>query len=306
MSDTSIRRGALTRSSAKRRRDILGFYLFISPWLIGFFGLILGPMLYSLYGALSVWDGVRHPQFIGLGNFINIFTSDDVFVTATKNTFYYAAVSVPTSIVLSLLLALLLDKKRPGTGLLQMIYYFPSVCTGIAVYMVWIWFFNGETGVINYILSTVGIKGPNWLADPQWAMPAIILMNMTFCGGQMLIFIAGLKQIPAQYYEAALIEGASGRQRFWRITIPLLSPVILFNTIMGLISAFQVFGQVLVLTEGGPMKATYVYGYEIYKTAFSYFKFGYAAAISWVLFVILMLLSVAIMKGTSSKVNYEL
>ena len=272
MSDIAISHAARLRSSHKKRRDTIGFYLFISPWLIGFFGLTLGPMLYSLFGALSSWDGVRPPQFIGLGNFINIFTNDDVFLTATRNTFYYAIASVPTSIILSLLLALLLDKKRPGAGLLQMIYYFPSVCAGIAVYMVWIWFFNGETGVINYIFSLVGIKGPNWLADPNWAMPAIILMNLTFCGGQMLIFIAGLKQIPAQYYEAALIEGASGRQRFLRITLPLLSPVILFNTIMGLIGAFQVFGQVLVLTEGGPIKATYVYGYEIYKTAFLFFR----------------------------------
>ena len=292
--------------NTKKKRDTFFFYVCISPWLIGFFGLTIGPMLYSLYGAMSSWDGVLPPNFIGLKNFTELLTSDSLFLKATINTFYYAAVSVPTSILFALFLAFLLSRNHRAAGIFQAIFYFPSICAGIAVYMIWIWLFNGELGAINYFLSLVGIRGPNWLADPAWAMPSMFIMNLTFCGSQMLIFIAGLKQIPAQYYEAAIIDGAGSAQMFRKITLPLLSPVVLFNTVMGMIGAFQVFGQPLILTGGGPMQATYVYGLFIYKASFYHFKFGYAAAASWILFAILMVLSLLVMKISASRINYEM
>ncbi len=294
------------RRSLIRRRNNLFFYIFISPWLIGFLGLTIGPMLYSLFGALSKWDGVTAPQFIGMKNFVRLFTYDDLFLKSLKNTFLYVLMSVPSSVALALLLAFLLNMKHRGTGIFQAIFYFPSVSAGIAVYMVWIWLFNGEVGVFNYLLSLLGIQGPRWLSDPKWAMTSMVIMNLTFCGGQMLIFLAGLKQIPAQYYEAATIDGASGAQQFFRITIPLLSPTVLFNGIMAMISAFQIFGQALILTEGGPVQSTYVMSLFIYNNAFLYGKFGYSSAASWVLFLILMGISLVVMKLSDKHVNYEM
>lgn len=293
-------------SKKNQLREARAFYMFIAPWLIGFFGLTLGPMLYSLYGALSDWGGVLPPVFIGVDNFLEIFTNDPEFWKSFSKTLYYVVVSVPTSVAMALFLAFMLNNSRKATGLFQAIFYFPSVCSGIAVYMVWIWIFNSETGVFNYLLSLIGIKGPMWITDTAWAMPSLIIMNLTFCGGQMLIFIAGLKQIPSEYYEAATIDGASKLKQFGHITLPLLGPIILFNTIMGMIGAFQMFGQPFILTGGGPMRATYVFGIYIYESAFLYFKFGYAAALSWVMFLMLIVLSLIVMKYSDSKVNYDI
>lgn len=287
----------------QRRNDIY-FYIFIAPWLIGFFGFTIGPMLYSLFGALSKWDGVTAPVFTGLKNFQRLLTYDELFRKATLNTFKYVLMSVPSSVLMALLLAFLLNTKHKAAGIFQVIFYFPSVSAGIAVYMVWIWLFNSELGVFNYLLSLLGISGPNWLADPNWSMPAMVIMNLTFCGGQMLIFLAGLKQIPEQYYEAATIDGASAGRKFLNITLPLLSPTVLFNGIMAMIGAFQVFGQALILTEGGPVQSTYVMGLFIYDYAFLYGKFGYSCAASWILFVILMIISLFVMKLSSKHVNY--
>lgn len=292
-----------TAGIIQRRNDIY-FYICVLPWILGFLGFTIGPMLYSLYGALSKWDGVTPPSFVGMKNFVRLLTFDELFLKSLYNTFRYVIMSVPTSVLLALLLAFLLNTSHKGTGLFQVIFYFPSVSAGIAVYMVWIWLFNAELGVFNYLLSILGIPGPNWLSDPRWSMPAMVIMNLTFCGGQMLIFLAGLKQIPVQYYEAATIDGASTGRQFRSITLPLLSPTILFNGIMAMISSFQVFGQALILTEGGPIQSTYVMGLFIYDYAFLYGKFGYSCAASWVLFVILMIISLFVMKASSKHVNY--
>lgn len=302
--------GALSKkkhaSSRKSSRDNRYFYLFILPWLIGFFGLTIGPMLYSLFGSFCKWDGISAPQYIGIKNFLKLFTFDELFRKTMLNTLYYVVMAVPSSLLLSLLLAFLINGKHKFTGVFQAIFYFPSVSAGIAVYMVWIWFFNSEVGVFNYFLSLLGIQGPRWLSDPNVSMFTLVIMNLTFCGGQMLIFLAGLKQIPLAYYEAATIDGANGFQKFFKITLPMLSPTILFNGIMGMIGAFQIFGQALILTEGGPVQSTYVMGLFIYKSAFNYGKFGYASAASWVMFVVLMLLSFIVMRLSEKHVNYEM
>lgn len=288
------------------RKERRYFYLFISPWLIGFFLLTIGPMLYSFYGALCDWDGMSMPRFIGLDNYLRTIGSNQDFRRALVNTFVYAVFSVPTSMIFALFLAFLLNKNHKGAGIFQALFYFPSVAAGTAVYMVWIWLFNAETGVFNYLLSLIGIEGPRWLSSAEWAMPSLIIMNLTFCGQAMLIFLAGLKQVPETYYEAAEIDGASEWQKFINITLPMISPVVLLNTIMGIISAFQIFNQPFIMTNGGPMKATYMYGMLIYDTAFYFLRFGEAAAQSWILCVLLMALSVAVMKLMNRKTVYEL
>lgn len=281
------------------------FYLFISPWLIGFICLTVGPMLYSLYGSLCEWDGFSTPIFLGLDNYIHTIFDNQDFGRSLKNTFVYAICSVPTSMAMALFLAFMLNKPHKGAGLFQALFYFPSVAAGTAVYIVWIWLFNSQTGVFNYLLSLLGIEGPNWLTSVEWAMPSLIIMNLTFCGQAMLIFLAGLKQVPLEYYEAADIDGANGIAKFFRITVPMIMPVVILNTIMGMISSFQVFNQPYILTEGGPMKSTYTYGMMIYDTGFRFYRFGEASAQSWILCVILVVLTVIVMNLMNKKTEYE-
>lgn len=266
----------------------------------------IGPMIYSFYCALCEWDGMSAPIFSGLDNYTRTITSNQDFRRALVNTFVYAVFSVPTSMIFALFLAFLLNKNHKGAGIFQALFYFPSVAAGTAVYMVWIWLFNGETGVFNYLLSLIGIEGPKWLASTEWAMPSLILMNLTFCGQAMLIFLAGLKQVPAAYYEAAEIDGATEFGKFANITLPMISPVVLLNTIMGMISAFQIFNQPFIMTGGGPMKSTYMYGMLIYDTGFYFFRFGEAAAQSWILCFLLVALTVIVMKLMNRKTVYEL
>nr|WP_308627284.1 sugar ABC transporter permease [uncultured Eisenbergiella sp.] len=292
--------------STLERKERRYFYLFIAPWLVGFFLLTIGPMIYSFYCALCDWDGMSAPVFTGLDNYTRTISSNQDFRRALVNTFVYAVFSVPTSMLFALFLAFLLNKNHAGAGIFQALFYFPSVAAGTAVYMVWIWLFNGETGVFNYLLSLVGIEGPKWLSSTEWAMPSLILMNLTFCGQAMLIFLAGLKQVPAAYYEAAEIDGASEFAKFMKITLPMISPVVLLNTIMGMISAFQIFNQPFIMTGGGPMKSTYMYGMLIYDTGFYFFRFGEAAAQSWILCFLLVVLTVIVMKLINRKTVYEL
>ena len=287
------------------RKERRNFYIFISPWLVGFFALTLGPMLYSFYGSLSDWDGFSAPQFTGLDNYIRTITANADFPVALKNTFVYVIFAVPSSMALALLLAFLLNQKHKGAGIFQALFYYPSIAAGAAVYIVWQWLYNSETGVINYLLSLIGIEGPKWLTSPDWSMPSLIIMNLTFCGQAMLIFLAGLKQVPQEYYEAASIDGASEFQKFFHITLPMISPVVLLNTVMGMISSFQVFNQPYIMTNGGPMKSTFTYSMLIYNTGFRYFYFGDAAAQSWILCILLVIVTMIVMKVTNKKVVYD-
>ncbi len=283
----------------KRKGETLSFYLFILPWLLGFILLSLVPMLYSLFTSFTDWNGISDPVFTGLVNYRQIFR-DELFYTSFRNTLYFALVSVPLNLVLALVLAMLLNKDRLGTTFFRSVFYLPSVVSGVAIYIVWQRLFNSESGFINYALRLVGIEGPSWLRDPRVAMLSIILMSMAFCGSQMLIFLAGLQDIPRTYYEAAHLDGATPGQTFWRITLPLLSPVLLFNLIIGIIGGLQVFTQPFVLSngEGTPAYSTYVYAMGIYKTAFAQHRFGYASALAWVMFLVIMLVSVLVFRSS--------
>ena len=253
-------------------------------------------MLFSLYTCFTTWDGINQPTFSGISNFVKMFADDSQFYASLWLTFEYVLIGVPTSLTFALILAALLCNNVKGSALFQGLYYFPSVVSGVAVFLVWEYMFDPYNGIINYFLSLIGINGPAWLSSPDWSMPSLIVMNLFFCGGQMLIFVAGIKQIPSSYYEAARIDGAGSLACFFRITLPLLVPMIVFNLIMNMIGSIQVFAQAFVMTGGGPAKSTYFYVYYLYDTAFRFTDFSYASTMSWFMFLIILLLSILVLK----------
>jgi multiple sugar transport system permease protein len=233
-----------------------------------------------------------------------MFTADPDFYPTIGRTFYYAGGTVILGVGLALVLATLINQKIWGRTVFRAIYYLPTVVTGVPVYIVWSWMFDPTSGIFNYLLSKIGIQGPQWLASPNWAMPALIVMSLTATGGAIVIFLAGLQGIPKDLYEAAAVDGAGVLTRFWHVTVPMLSPVILFNVILGIIGGLQVFAQPFVMTGGGPVHATYVYGLYLYDFAFQYFDFGYASGLAWVLFVITIVLSLLVLLFSRGRVFY--
>ena len=288
-----------------RKKQAKYFYMFISPWLIGFFLLTVIPLGYSIYLSLTKYTGYKAPKFIGIQNYMDMFFHDTLFWSSLANSFKYAILAVPTSLILALLIAVLLSRESKSSNFFQIVLFFPSIATGAAVFTVARYLLRGEGGLINYFLSLLGIKGPFWLTDAKWAMISLVIVNLLFCGQQMLIFLAGIKQIPASYYEAAKMDGANDIACFFRITLPLISNVFVFNLIMGIISALQVYGQPLIMTGGGPLKKTYMYGMYIYDSGFSFGRFGYAAALAWVMYLIILFISKVILGAMEQLMNYE-
>lgn len=287
------------------RRQARYFYMFVSPWILGFFLLTFIPLIYSIYLSLTQYNGISSPKFIGLQNYADIFLRDDLFKESLINAFHYALLAVPTSLILALILAFLLSKESRISNFFQIVFYFPAIASGVAVFTVAKFLLRGEGGLINYILSFFNIQGPFWLTDPSWAMNSLVIVNLLFCGSQMLIFLAGIKQIPDSYYEAAKMDGAGNIRCFFSITLPLIINVFVFNLVMGIINAFQVFVQPLIMTGGGPFKQTYVYGMYIYDTGFSFGRFGYAASLAWIMFVIILFISLVVLKSLEKRMNYE-
>lgn len=288
-----------------RKKQTKYFYMFISPWLAGFFLLTLIPLAYSIYLSLTQYNGLSAPEFIGLQNYTDILFHDDLFRKSLVNSFVYAVLAVPSSLILALLIAFLLSKESKISDFFQIIYFFPSIAAGAAVYTVVKLLLKGEGGLFNYILSLFGIQGPYWLTDSKWAMIALVIANLLFCGQQMLIFLAGIKQIPASYYEAAKIDGAGNIKSFFKITLPLISNVFVFNLVMGIINAFQIFVQPLIMTGGGPFKKTYMYGMYIYDSGFSFGRFGYAASLAWIMYLIILFISMVVLKSLQKLMDYE-
>jgi multiple sugar transport system permease protein len=287
------------RASARR------FYIFISPWLLGFTMFVLLPMCFSLYASFTSWNGVNTPKFQGLKNYIDIFTNDLMFWDSVKNTLYYVGVNVPLNMTVALLLAMLLNKRLPLTNFFRSVFYLPTILSGVAISITWLYLYNPDTGVINTLLRSIGIEGPRWLLDTQWAMPGLLIMDAFTIGTMMLIFMAGLLDVPRDYYEAATIDGANKFAMFRKITFPMISSVVFFNMIIGLIHGLQLFMQPFVMTEGGPANSTYVYALHLYKTAFLYYQFGYASALAWVLFVGILLLTLLIFATSKWWVYYR-
>jgi multiple sugar transport system permease protein len=287
-------------------------YAFIAPWLVGFLLLTAGPMLYSLYLSFTATSLLSAPRWVGFENYAAILDGDPLVPIALANTAYFTLVSVPLGIALSLGLALLLDARVRGLGFFRTVFFLPSVTNTVAMSVLWLWIFNPEFGLLNMLLSAVGIAGPLWLQSEAWAKPALVLMSLWSVGGQMIIFLAALQGVPRELYEAAALDGAGRWRSFRAITLPMISPALLFNTIIGMIGAFQVFTQAYVMTggvqpgsEGAPNNATLFFVLYLYKKAFQEFRMGYASALAWVLFVIVMLLTLVVWRWSVKRVHYE-
>ena len=286
------------------RREALECYLFISPICIGLLVFTIGPILASLYFSFTEYNIIRAPKWVGLGKFHDLI-QDELFWQSLKVTSLYVVMHLPISLVLALGIALLMNQKVRGIIFFRTVYYLPSVVSGVAVALLWMWIFNPEFGILNTLLALVNIQGPAWLFDEHWSLPAIALMSLWGVGGSMLIYLAGLQGIPSELYEAAEIDGASRWRRFWFITLPMLSTVILFNLVMGLIASFQEFTPAYVMTSGGPNFSTLFYNYYLYENAFEYLYMGYASAMAWVLLVIVLILTLLVFKSSPMWVFYQ-
>jgi multiple sugar transport system permease protein len=300
----NLRKIAPGSISRMRRREAIAFYITISPWILGFLMFILGPIVVSIYLSFTDYSVIRATTFIGFENFKNLGESD-LFWQSLKVTAIYTFAAVPLHLTISLFVALLLNMKIPALALFRTIYYMPTIITGVAVALLWSWIFNPQFGVINDLLSKVGIIGPMWLGDESWALPALVVMSCWGTGSSMLIFLASLQAIPTQLYEAAEIDGAKWWTKFWRVTLPLITPVVLFNLVIGVINSFQSFTNAYIMTNGGPNNATLFYVLNLYRQAFQFFHMGYASALAWILFVIIMVCTLLIFRTSAAWVYYE-
>ncbi len=289
--------------SRQWRNDLAGL-LFISPWLVGFLIFSLLPMLASLVLALTSYDLLTPPRFIGLENFRTML-SDPRFIKAVTVTLRYVLLSVPLKLGAALLVAMILAQKLRGVGVYRLVYYLPSlVGTSVAVAIMWRQLFAGD-GLVNMFLRVFGIQGPDWIAHPAYALYTLALLSAWQFGSSMVIFLAGLKQIPAEFYEAAAVDGANKWQRTWAITLPLLTPVIFFNLIIQTINGFQVFTQAFLITNGGPMDETLFYALYLYQKGFKHFEMGYASAMAWVLLGMIAVTTLLLYRFTGRYVYYE-
>lgn len=286
-----------------QRRTVIG-YLFISPFILGFLLWFLIPALTAVWLTFTDWNLIRAPRYVGLDNITNLW-SDKLFWQALKVTTIYTLASVPIGLVTSFLLALLINTKVRGIALFRTIYYLPSIVPAVASAVLWAWIFNTDFGLANVALRAVGLPKIQWLQDPSWALPALILMSLWGLGGSMVIYLAGLQGIPDVFYEAAEIDGAGRWSQLWNITIPLISPVIFFNLIIGIIGTFQVFTAGFLITDGGPQNSTLFYVLYLYRNGFEFLKMGYAAALAWVLFLVIMALTLLVFKYVGGMVHYE-
>ena len=299
---------ARPKGLSRKAKDNLAGYLFISPWIIGFLGLTLGPLLFSLAASFTDYNITSKMNFIGLENYKRMFTMDDLFRTSLFNTVYYVIFSVPLTTAGAILLAVLLNQKIKGMKFFRTIYYLPAVLSGVAVYFLWMQLLSPSTGLVNTMLGWIGIEGPAWLFDPEWTKPALLLMKMWSVGGGMLLYLAIMQGVSPQMYEAADIEGASPWQKFYHITLPMISPIIFFDVITSTIGAFQIFQEAYVMTEngsGGPGNSLLFYNLHMWNNAFEVFDMGYASAMAWLLFIIVMILTAVNMKLGKRWVHYE-
>lgn len=299
------------RRTAQWWREARDGYLFALPWLAGFFIFTLGPMLVSIYMSFTRWDGITplsQIQWVGIENYQRLFTDDPRFVKALANTAWYVMWAVPFGTLNALAMALLLNQDVKGQAVFRTLFYLPSVVSGVATSMMWLWLFNPSFGPINYALAKLGVPEaylPGWLTDQHWAMTAFIFMSLWGVGNSMLIYLAGLQGVPVHLYEAADLDGATSWVRFRHVTLPMLTPTLLFNLIMAVIGSFQTFTQAFVMTNGGPKDSTLFYVLYLYQKAFQQFQMGYASAMAWILFFIVMGFTLVMMGSSKRWVYYE-
>jgi len=296
------------RVMSLEKKESLQGYLFISPWIIGFLVFMAGPLLFSLYGSFTNYNITSKMDFIGVENYIKMFTNDPLIFTSLKNTLYYVAISVPLTTAGAVLLSVLLNQGVRGTRLFRTIYYLPAVLSGVGVYLLWMQLLSPSSGLVNTVLAWIGIEGPAWLSDPAWTKPALIFMKLWSLGGGMLLYLASLQGVSQSLYEAAEIDGANSFRKFFHITVPMITPVIFFDLVTSFIGAFQIFQEAYVMSDsgdGGPANSLVFFNLHMWNKAFEVFDMGYAMAMSWFLFIIILILTVFNLVLAPRWVHYE-
>lgn len=292
-------------SSRLARHQARWGFIFIVPWLVGFLAFTAGPMIASFVLSFHKYD-LHAAQFVGLENYRRLLKDDPLFWKALSNTIIYAVFSVPLGVAGSLAVAILLNQPVKGQRLFRTMFYLPSLVPAVASALLWQWIFNADNGILNTMLGLVGVPPVEWLQNERYTLPAFILMSLWgIGGGRMVIFLAGLQGISESYYEAARLDGATTWMQFRKVTLPMLSPVMFFNTILGVIGAFQVFTSAYIMTGGGPNNASLFYALYLFRNAFEYFKLGKASALAWILFVILMVITFIQFRVSKRWVHYE-
>ena len=287
-----------------RKRDYAAF-IFISPWIIGFLVFQAYPFLSSFVYSFTDLSMLKPYKFIGLYNFKEIFTHDQTFIQSLKVTVVYVLISVPLKLTFALFIAMLLNLKVKGIGVFKTLYYLPSILGGsVGIAILWRFLFN-KNGFINQLIGRLGMPAVDWLGSPDISLITISLLAVWQFGSSMILFLAALKQIPQELYEAAQVDGSGRVRMFFKITVPMITPIILFNIVMQMINAFQEFAAPFLITTGGPLKATYLYGLMLYDNAFTYLKMGYASALSWIMFVIILILTALIFKSSAYWTFYQ-
>jgi multiple sugar transport system permease protein len=303
----------LRRKSRLQNKELMYGILFISPWIIGFLVFQLYPIVMSLYYSFTNFSLIKPPDWIGLSNYIQLFTKDKNFYLALSNTLYIALIGVPVQLVFSFICALLLNQKIRSQVFFRTIFIVPTIMPAVATAILFRWVFNPEIGLVNSLLAAVHINGPTWFADPNWAKPTLIIMLCWTVGSTIIIYLAGLQGVPTELYESAEIEGANGLQKLGFITIPLISPITLFNLITGLIYAFQMFTEPFTLsggtdasTLGRPQGSLLFYSIYLYQNAFYFTRMGKASAMAWVLLVVIMIVTLVTLRTGNRWTNYEI
>lgn len=303
---TSLKSQQPLDSAKKRdRKHNLIAFSFLSPWLIGFFGFVIGPMLYSLYLSFTNYNMLSAPEWVGLDNYIRIFTNDNIFWISMKVTLIFVIISTPLKLIFALFIAMLMNMGHRGSGVYTLIYYIPSIIGGsVAIAVIWRQLF-GREGALNHLLAYFGVEGYNWFSHPDYALSVLIILIVWQFGSPMVIFLAGLRQIPGDLYEAASVDGANRVVKFFKITLPMLTPVIFFNLVFQMINGFLTFTQAFLITEGGPINRTLFYALYLYREAFTNFRMGYASALAWVLLVVIAIVTALIFISSKKWVYYE-
>jgi multiple sugar transport system permease protein len=289
---------------SQKQRESMFFLIIVSPWILGFLLFTLFPIVSSLLASFTSWDIITPPEFIGVGNYIQMIKDSQVW-QSLMNTLYYTAIGVPATIIFGLFIAILVSQRIKGIYMFRSFYYLPCVLSGVATAFVWKWLLHPMFGPVNYYLFLLGVDGPGWLADPLWSKRSIVLYRMWFIGGTMMIFLAGLNAIPREYYEAAEIDGASKKQCFWRITLPLLTPSIFFCLITGIIASLQIFGEVYIMMGSSADEYTRPFLHYLWMQAFTFQRMGYASALTWVLFIIIFVVTLIQLIMQKRWVYYE-
>jgi len=293
------------RLSRRRRSEVMWGLIFAAPAMLGFVLLKAMPILFSLWISLTDWTVAGTPHWVGLANFQKMFTADPIFWRSLEVTAYYTLLSVPASMAFAFFLAVLLNNKIPGLGIFRTLFYIPSIVPIIATSVIWLWMYNPDFGLFNSVIRFIGLPKQQWLFSEGGVVPSLVFMSIWGVGPMMIIFLAGLQEVPKELYEAADIDGANGVHKLVHITLPMMTPTILFNLLISIIAAFQTFVQPYVMTNGGPNNGSLFFVFLIYRAAFQDSQMGYASALSWVLFVIISALSLIVFRSSRRWVFYR-